>query len=415
MTAAIVSHAPILSSDERVPGGMIGAFLEKIGGFFDRPFLVAGVLPWLIVTAIVGAFFVPLLGVDAVAAWARTLSAANSIGLVFAAGMVLILLAFALRSLRALIISSWSGEGRAWTWTGIGEVLKETQRARHDALTLRAEANEWGRAKTSLRLRVAETLGSGAEAMLPDNVEATWRTRIDALASRFRRGRLTFAELDNHIAVFAEAYTRYSVDALIPIYRRFNDLVNEMTETEESEGRTALVDRDLYFASAATMWPTELGNILAALNSYPFKRYKMEGSLFWPHLEEAMSESVRAEISNQRAMLDLALSLATLFLVLTLAAAFVGPWFIFHWFWIAATIGGIAFAFAFYRVAVHSAIAFSRSMRAACDLSRHKLLAALSLPFPTTLEAEQELWLRMSRLVAYGGARDVKFEQRSKP
>jgi hypothetical protein len=165
--------------------------------------------------------------------------------------------------------------------------------------------------------------------------------------------------------------------------------------------RVAAIRLDREFG--ACIRATVLGNRLEAIENYSFTRYRMEPEIYWPRLRWVADKAFLAPLDAQRALLDFALTSASLFVLFTLLAAFGGPWLWANlWFWAPVSVVGMAAARFFYMLAIHATDAMGDSMRGAVDLLRLDLLKRLGLERPSDIEAERKLWTQVSHLVVYG-------------
>jgi len=64
------------------------------------------------------------------------------------------------------------------------------------------------------------------------------------------------------------------------------------------------------------MWPTRLGNLIAAYEQYPRLKYGLDAVFFWPRLWVSIDKDLRDEIDNQQAQAD-----GLVYLVMALALA----------------------------------------------------------------------------------------------
>ena len=73
------------------------------------------------------------------------------------------------------------------------------------------------------------------------------------------------------------------------------------------------------------LWPTRLGNLIAAYEQYPRLKYGLDAVFYWPRLWVTISKDLREEIDNQQAQADgllyVAAALITSVAILLLYAA----------------------------------------------------------------------------------------------
>jgi len=144
------------------------------------------------------------------------------------------------------------------------------------------------------------------------------------------------------------------------------------------------------------MMPTRLGNILRAVEIYPYERYGIDAAVIWPRLRPLLKPEVMALLEDRKTTLAFMLSMSLLSALFSLiwcpVLAFSNRWDLF----LLCALGW-PLAWMCYQNALQSALAYSEQLRATFDLYRHNLLKALNRPVPTTLEEERKEWLRLTR------------------
>jgi hypothetical protein len=165
--------------------------------------------------------------------------------------------------------------------------------------------------------------------------------------------------------------------------------------------------------------PTAMGNAWAVIEEYPYRRYGMDGVIYWPRLlpllesgpeEASFAPSLSSRIAKQKTVFDTlfhsALLAGLLGLEMVILSLFdlsgVWPTLIFH---AGALFGGlvvILIAYGLYRAAVDSVYVLGDLFATAYDLLRPALAAALGLTLPTTPEAERRLWKEMGLFLHRG-------------
>ena len=144
--------------------------------------------------------------------------------------------------------------------------------------------------------------------------------------------------------------------------------------------------------------PTAFGNVLAAGVDYPRLIYAMETYHWWPRLLPLLpayfQDLLRSLETPMRAMLNL--SLVSVYLG-CLAAVFLG---LAQSHWITTVVSlvvGLLIAQFFYRAAIAQAAELVRNIWVGFDLYRYEILKQMNEEVPTTLEAERELWQRLTQ------------------
>ncbi len=390
----------------------MGGFLDRISGLLDKGLLLAAVFPLLTVGFIVAVGGATLLGWRASFYWLGSLSASSAATLTGILTILLLLVAFLLRSLRRPILLMWSGTG------GPGWLLDRQEKRRNDLQQKVDTLLLWENAQAAVDAfqyehRTINIPPAECKRLMRAITQMVKERRV--VDARVLRGRY-----DQRCGEVSTAYGKYDGESLIPLRLSLLAFVEERRNDEKFQ-RQALRNRlALEFGPPGLIEGTRLGNILAALDNYPFRRYGMEGSVFWPHLEQMIKGDLLDDVQNQRILLDFVLALARLLVLLAAVTLVVGPWISFG---ITSTIVILTITIilaatsrAVYLAALPTANALSRGLRAGCDLYRRDLLGALGVFVPPTLDAERAEWQRLSRLVIYGDVRGgVRFRPWTPP
>lgn len=106
---------------------MLSSFLDKISGFFDKPFLVAALLPILIVLLAILMCAASEFGIATFVDLADRIEGSTAAGVSAMLLLSIVVLAFALRTVRGLILAVWSGDHAIWKWTGLNTPLQNRQ------------------------------------------------------------------------------------------------------------------------------------------------------------------------------------------------------------------------------------------------------------------------------------------------
>lgn len=209
-----------------------------------------------------------------------------------------------------------------------------------------------------------------------------------------------------------EMFRIYDGESLTDVYNHVIRLCQDWNQKEQAILASNRARLDRRFGSIASIRATRLGNVVEAYKAYAYKRYRIEGDVFWPHLQHVVPDEFRVRLDDTRIMLDFALTMATLSVAYAMLAIFVGPWLTASMpFWITVFGVGLLLAYLFYRLAVFLAEQFGDLVRAAYDLFRLRLLEKFGRTWPQTLEQEREKWSQLSRLVVYGFEADASLDE----
>jgi hypothetical protein len=155
--------------------------------------------------------------------------------------------------------------------------------------------------------------------------------------------------------------------------------------------------------------PTAMGNAWAVIEEYPFRRYGMDGVLYWPRLvplleseseETPFAPGLASRIANQKTVFDAlfhsALLAGFLGLEMVILSLFdLSQASLIFAFNLGSLIGGLGVlfvAYGLYRAAVNSIYILGDLIATAYDLLRPALASAMGLTLPDTPEAEYQMW-----------------------
>jgi hypothetical protein len=169
---------------------------------------------------------------------------------------------------------------------------------------------------------------------------------------------------------------------------------------EEEEYARLDEELSLYPIEPRLLMPTRVGNVLRAAEEYPLLRYGLEITVVWPRLWLVLPDLVRQEVSSARQALDErtgAILWSSLFVVWTI------------WAWWALPVG-LLIAYASYRAALSAAGIDGELLRAAFDLHRFALYAALHWPIPNSPAEEADHGKNLTQYLFRGAATgEVRF------
>jgi hypothetical protein len=381
---------------------MIEGFLDRIGGLFDKGLLLAAVFPLLIVGGLVVAGAAAMLGVETSLHWLDELSVSDKAALAAFTTGALCLGAVVLRSSRALLLRIWSGDGAPRRLVARAAAQRKAMEAEMGRASAWAgTSDDFSRRMIYARHPVGIP-ASERDKLLVDVAKLEGRARlIDASAAR--------ATYDQIAAELEDAYRSYDGDSLIQIRMRLQAFVETREKADELHRYTQRVRLGLEFGKPGTERATRLGNILEALDNYPYSRYRIEAGAFWPHLEQMMKGDLLDDIRERRLLIDFALALASLLMLTATLALILGPLIWFSIAWPMAAAISVLLAYCAYLISIPAAVALSSALRAGCDLYRRDLLVALGVDLPETIGEERNIWSRLSQLVAYGDTKYLTF------
>ena len=385
---------------------MIKALLDKVGGLFEKDFLLGSFLPVLTFAAAIIATFGWVIGFEAMLTWAGQRQGVDKVLYATAGGVAIVVLAYIVTGIRPLIHRAWTGQIPLFIFAPLTNVMKSFVRRRFlEARHSRFETNRWAEAK------IDEWL---ADTALPHWSDGTGRPTDEELAEL----RAQLAPLDSSLSidevkqrvnvVFIAALATYDGDSLGDLYQSLRTTFQDWVDDENARINTARHRFDREFGSLQTVRANRLGNLVESYTTYSYSRYRIEPEAFWPHLQAHLGDKIRDLLTDARVTFDFALSNATLFAIYALLCLIGGPWLYPHIAWFGLSMAGVLVSVAAYVIAVGAAEEFGDLYRAAWDLHRTDLLRALRRTPPQSLALELKMWEELSRLATYG--QPIEFE-----
>lgn len=164
---------------------------------------------------------------------------------------------------------------------------------------------------------------------------------------------------------------------------------------------------------------TDLANILALAEEYPFERYAIDTALFWPRLvvelEPNQADGIKNSFGAMNGLLNLSLLIFVIGVELIVLAIAIGlgltappaaplmfeKWVLISLAFVVAVLSILA-AYGAYRAAVGSARAVGNAMRTAFDYYRGNVLRRFNLKMPGDIEEERVVWLKLSAFIRRG-------------
>lgn len=144
---------------------------------------------------------------------------------------------------------------------------------------------------------------------------------------------------------------------------------------------------------------TYFGNLVAAVEAYPFTRYGMDSGLLWPRLREAVKSSNQWKaIDDARSMVDFLVAAVWIHVAVLAFAVLALPVLLTHdpVLFVVLVVLGTTLRFVFYRAALQAIQAYGLQVATAFDLHRWALLDALRLPRPSNTDDEIQLWRQVT-------------------
>lgn len=383
----------------------MSSVVENITGLFGRGFLTAGLLPIWVAAVCLISLLSTVLGLDGLIALTLMRPMKATLVVATAAATLLLLLAVVLRAVRSFVLSFFSGESRLLTGTGLAALLVVRERFRLRRLLVASEAvSDWNDEPQRLRGRLlaAPRAGVGVPATVPEVAVLLQQARTAALRAI---GGIPVRRTDYDALVVRLFLLCGTVadNALPPIANQLTVIAETMAQMVSYPTNSALAAWHDQFGPRGLIRCTRIGNLMLAIDNYPYLRYSMEGGRLWPHIEQMSDEPVRQEIDLHRVQLETVLAHAAVFLLLVVVTVFAGPWIGMQFFvWLGSSLFFALLSYMLYRSSLPVADGLGKALCVACDLARHDILRKMGFEVPQDLPMEKEQWMQVSRLVAYG-------------
>jgi hypothetical protein len=387
-------------------------FLDKIGSLFDRHFLFASFLPTFVLFVALGVTFAGPAGFPTTLDWANHIDPLEKIACTALATVSAVVFAYVTGALHTGFLRFWSGTLSHFLFFPIYAVGEERQTRHFERLRGDSERlSTWEPSQHDLREAVNAAIAEvPAAGWIVPNQDDT--ARLNALAANARQ-QIIEAKTPDDVRVLAQniasQYKRFTVDSLTGVYAVVNRELEIRVKRETQQLRNAKAELDRRFGSVETIRASTLGNLIESYEAYPYRRYGIEGTSFWPALRYVVTDKYLAMIEDSQVFLDFAVSMTTFAAIYAGLALFVGPWL-----WTVSSLLLLSLAssivsYVFYWIAVSAADHHGAIHRACVDLFRLDLMYALYRPHPTTLAAERLQWRELSQLAAYGETQLLDF------
>lgn len=314
---------------------MLGSFLDKLGGFFDRRFLLAYVIPSLILLLVVIGILQTLFGPQETLNWWTHLDGQEKILLAVSVLLVVSLIASTFEMITAPIVRLYEGY--------------------------------WGEGKLK-RLAIAA-------AQKKKNKQA-----------RIARRKELNTEYESLIA---QRKTPVDEQRKASIDKRILE-IDRQKRLEEKNAKD-----DCYYTYPLAdnlLKPTQLGNILAAAEEYSYQVYRLDAVIWWPRLSALLPEAFRTQVD---VALTPMLAVLNLSMIFSFSALIEGGLLLFqHKELLSVLIFliGLALARLCYLSSINQAAVYGRFVRVAFDLYRHEILKQMHIPVPDNPVEERILW-----------------------
>lgn len=144
----------------------------------------------------------------------------------------------------------------------------------------------------------------------------------------------------------------------------------------------------LRYPAQTSLRPTQLGNVLAALDEQAGASHGWDATVAWPRLYPVIGDRQRAIVDERRDTLDALARLAVLGFATGLFAAGL---LAFSGWWILLAVIPTALGWLAMRAGVGSALLYAEAVQVCFDLHRFDMMRALHLSLPIDARSEQDL------------------------
>jgi len=386
----------------------LSSLLDRLSGFFGRPFLVAGLLPALValtVHAVLAVAVFPHLQPEV-----RGHLAAGENGewwIVLFAVVALGVLGFVTWTLHPRMLRLLQGYGLPAVVT---DALTRVQQARFEAIEDRLQpvGLELYRLRRGIEdasgswiVRLRDARGRGKVAPSP-NPDAARKAAKEAAALRAQLERQsatpTAAQLDALCELVAATLRSADADTVREAdeeHKAFLPLAFTSEERVTGTYARLMQERQRFPARRSDVGPTAMANLEEVARDKVVARYGIDLDGFAAHRQDVMAkDDPFADVLDQaRSQLEMAVAITVHGGLVTglwtplalLYAPTIVPY-------VAVTLAGGAVTVAFYGATVDCFARYVTVQLAAIDLLRFKVLRALHLALPEDAQAERRLW-----------------------
>jgi hypothetical protein len=219
---------------------VLSSLLDKISGFFDKAFLVAAVLPILLVLLAIlicaGAEF----GLGNLAEMIDRVPASTISSVSAAFALILFVLAYALRTVRALILAIWSGDHPIWSIIGLSTPLLYWQRRKRAKLErIRYQSRVWGGAPAEVRSALNKAAGNLSPPR-SETIPISEETELSQRINTFRDELGEPPEFKDLVCKVSEAYSKYEKSSIENLDFLLCDVATRMEQIERLPVQGAL-------------------------------------------------------------------------------------------------------------------------------------------------------------------------------
>lgn len=147
--------------------------------------------------------------------------------------------------------------------------------------------------------------------------------------------------------------------------------------------------------------PTRIGNVIRAFELYPYRRYGIDSTFFWPRLTALLPGAYREQIEGAETTFDFFLNCSVLLALSTLAWIFVGFYYG-SWWAVLVVVVAMVMSYGSYQLTCEAAISWGDWVKGAFDMYRGTLLSQIGLSRGVNIDDEKRLWGAISDYLIWG-------------
>lgn len=152
----------------------------------------------------------------------------------------------------------------------------------------------------------------------------------------------------------------------------------------------------------ARLMPTLFGNIWAVIEEYPYLRYGMDGTTFWPRMISVVSKDYTDMIADHKMTLDTLLNSALLAIIFGVEMVIVLAQQV-QWQDFALALGALVAAYLLYQAAISTLLQMGELIKSCYDLFRGALIQKFGLAIPVgDIEGERKIWSGLNSYILAG-------------
>lgn len=397
----------------------LATVLDRLQGVFGKGYLFAGVIPFLILSALCAIF-----GDNVFPSWrlARIsysqLSTTEQIPYEVAFVLLLGLLGFVFWTLNAWFRQVL--EGRRLFPAFLQEMMAAAHQSKLDSMDevldqLRPELAQFRQAYGNWRtqLKAAREHGATQPAhQIPHKLKEDYESLVK---KRTRRARISFKEMNDFFSALEQELRSNPADntELDQIHQGFARLSQFALSRVETEYFARLGQRKARYPDAISLAATRMGIIAQIPSDYSLTRYGFDLETFWLIIQEvvAKDDKFSPTLDGAKTQLDFAVGITSCFALFT-AFAFAATFYegTSVWLFVLSSIGGMLATRLFYEVAVQSYYGYTQAVKTAVDMYRIQALKMLCVFPPTDSNGERQIWDRLTLRALSNGKQNIDYK-----